>query len=936
MDVTRKRDSRHISNASSGKRQKLRDLSSELDGELPTRLRPVASDTPPSATVPATLEGSESRIVVRRTFDVGLPVVFGQTSFPSQHRKQQSEKTFTALQRLGEVLNPETTTTLQAYEVEEPDSPPRSVTRQKRLIEPTPGDSTSTWNFVPSWEALCIGARILKQALVLPFAFARFLVDVAPETRSQARLIEATRREQERLLLDQWNTERSQERQPSSSPLSSPPSSPLSPSPPPDFAAMSTTGASGLGGGIGPSGSGGGAGPSRRPSLHPPDPNAGLLSQFQQMIDASMAKLKLELGRKPDDPATRDDALRAELENMQAKKDAIDRGFSKLLAGSRNSCYSTSGTPNAPENLNRALYLRRLPRPLHQITKTLQCLLQGSSSSAAPSGSGRTSGGAGSSDTGNTPANDSNATLLAQIKQLIRLELQRENRADDPEVRDRALRAELHNMDVKRAAIDEERNQIRSGGWTGPTTPLSPTSIYVAPVAMTAGSGPAKPRFNPSDLPSILFGDDLEEWISQIDHIVTSFGELAVCPHILHRCFAVGDPMRDWYLTKPSEVHLFVTTGEGCWDRFKTLLRARFKPDLGVMQFEADSYRKPHGDSWAAFGIRKYRLLKRAYEGSEEANIILKMKAVMDTEVVRFCKEKSSIDGFISELMDYDRTSPAVTRSPGRIFSPETTGRFLGNQFGNPETGPSASRPSKDKGKAIDRTGQDRKSTIQNRLNPENGRMVRSYLNYQGKPVFIKHACSVCEKNGKPNQMHFSFECNYNTKPRTHIGDVEDPGDKLEVQLYRNRATDPQHETPRQIPDKYGPDGKKSRMKEEEEETHPTPVAGSSCRDPASSLARGLTRGSQPDATSRIEADITQTVPARLNSHDASHTINPRRDPEKFGPNVKKSRMKTTNKILQSPIDLEGLRRTEDEFSRDTWWIGGEGKQSGTRLEVEA
>ncbi|KAA8900224.1 hypothetical protein FN846DRAFT_989132 [Sphaerosporella brunnea] len=379
MDVTRKRDSRHISNASSSyKRRKLRDLSSELDGEYwqrathrrrpPSRLRRVAPNTPPTATVPATSEESESRIVVRRTFDVGLPIVFGQTSFPSP----KSEATFTALQRLGEVLNPETTT-LQAYEVEEPDSPPRSLTRQKRLIELTPGDSTSTWNFVPSWEAFCIGARILKQALVFPLAVARFLVDVAPETRSQARLIEAARREQEQLLLDQWNTERSQERHPSSSPLSSPPSSP------------------------------------------PPSDNED-----------------------PMGPAA------------------------------------------------------------------------GPSGSAAPSGSGRTSGGTGSSSTGNTSSNDSNAGLLAQIQQLIRLELSRDSRADDPVVRDRALRAERHNLEVKLAAIDEERNLIQSGEWTGPTTPLSPTSIYVAPVATAAG-GPAKPRFNPSDLPQILFGDDLEE-----------------------------------------------------------------------------------------------------------------------------------------------------------------------------------------------------------------------------------------------------------------------------------------------------------------------------------------------------------------------------------------------------------------------------------------
>ncbi|KAA8912570.1 hypothetical protein FN846DRAFT_994071 [Sphaerosporella brunnea] len=684
MDVTCKRDSRHISNASSSdKRRKIRDLSSELDGEYwqrathrrrpPTRLHRVAPGTPPTATVPAISEESQSRItklnqlVVRRTFDVGLPVVFGQTSFPSPHRKQQSEETFAALQRLGEVLNPETTT-LQAYEVEEPDSPPRSLTRKQPLIAPTPGDSTSTWNFVPSWEALCIGARILKQALAFPFAVARFLVDVAPETRSQARLIEAARRKQEQLLLDQWNTERSQERQPSSSPLSSPPSS------------------------------------------LPPSDNE----------DSTM-------------PAA------------------------------------------------------------------------GSSGSAAPAGSGRTSGGAGPLGTGNTASDDPNTALLAQIQELIRLELSRENRADDPDARGQALRAERQNMEAKMAAIDREYDLIQAGQWTGPTTPLSPTSIYIA--APVGGGEPVKPRFNPGDLPQILFGEDLEEWISHMDHIVTSFGELVVCPHVLHRCFANGDPMRDWYLTQPSAVHLFVTTGDGCWDRFKTLLRTRFKPDLGVMQYEADSYRRQPGESWAAFGIRKYRLLKRAYDGADEANIILKIKAVMETEVVRFCKEKTNIDGFIGELMDYDRTSPPGTRSPRWIFAPESfvpreyqprpDHRVPSQQSGIPNVGPTAARYQKDKGKAVDRSGmdrgsrdrggQDRKVTIQNRMNPETGKMARSYLNFQGKPVFIKRPCNICEKNGAPNQMYFSFECSRSapTQPRTYAMDGTEVFDELVDGLHR-------------------------------------------------------------------------------------------------------------------------------------------------------
>jgi hypothetical protein len=207
--------------------------------------------------------------------------------------------------------------------------------------------------------------------------------------------------------------------------------------------------------------------------------------------------------------------------------------------------------------------------------------------SSGPSGQSGNSGGAGPPWGNNpAPANDPNATLLAQIQQLfesnmaaLRLELGRENRPNDTDA----------------PAVEAERNLIQAGQWNGPTTPLSPTSIYVAPapVSVSTGGGPAKPRFNPGDLPPILFGQDLEEWISHMDHMVSSFGELVVCPHILHRCFATGDPMRDWYLTKPSEVHTFVTTGDGCWNRFKTLMKKRFSVDVGLRQRAAGRPQEP-------------------------------------------------------------------------------------------------------------------------------------------------------------------------------------------------------------------------------------------------------------------------------------------------------------------------------------------------------
>ncbi|KAA8895060.1 hypothetical protein FN846DRAFT_894496 [Sphaerosporella brunnea] len=629
MDVSRKRDTKQQSNVPAGKRRKLNNnngLSSGLDGgywqRAPTR-RSTSARYSHSARDPApTAVPEEKQLAIRQQFDVGLPVVFGQTSFASPPR-------------------------VLPYEIEEPESPPKyqsphrflgsafdgapELSPKRRLLNPAsdgalkPQRNGYNWNFTPSWEAVKIGARIFARTLTFPLAVARYLVDVAPETRRQARLIEAAHREQEQLLLEQWYIEH--ERNCRSSSERSP--SPVSPS----------------------------------------------LSSDNE-TDDNLATMPAAAG---------------------SSGSAAQAGLGGLAGGLSG---RTSG---------------------------------GISGGTRSSGSGGTTGGTRPSRSGSTNQNDPNAALLGQIQQLIesnmtalRLELSRESRQNDPEARDQALRAEKNNLQAKINAIEEERNLILSGQWTGPTTSLSPTSIYVASspgtMAAATAAGPAKPRFNPGDLPQILFGEDLEEWLSHMDHVVTSFGELLVCPHVLHRCFVKGDPMSDWYLTQPSAVHTFVTTGDGCWDRFKTILRNRFKPDLGVMQYEADIYRRQAGETWAAFGIRKYRLLKRAYDGSDDANIILKIKAVMNTEVVRFCKEKSNIDNFIGELMDYDRTSPPTTRSPGRIFAPEnfapmeyqprTVNRFPGQQSAGPSSdpnfGPITPRYQKDKGKAVDRSGMDR------------------------------------------------------------------------------------------------------------------------------------------------------------------------------------------------------------------------------------
>jgi hypothetical protein len=273
-----------------------------------------------------------------------------------------------------------------------------------------------------------------------------------------------------------------------------------------------------------------------------------------------------------------------------------------------------------------------------------------SDSTMASAGSGGAGGRGGSGGAGNPntntpiPPEDGESAVLRRMQEMldaqlarIRAEFAQANNPLDPVARDNALATERRNLEAKMAALDAERGLIQQGRWEGPTTPLAPTSIYVAPASVSTNPPrQAQPRFNPNDLPQILFGEDVEEWLSIMDHVVSSFGELIVCPHILPRCFVQGDPIRDWYLTKPAATHTYVTTGDGCWERFKRVFRSRFKPDVGTLQFEADGYRKAPGETWAAFGIKKLRLLQRAYAGAEDANIILKIKSTMDTEVQRF------------------------------------------------------------------------------------------------------------------------------------------------------------------------------------------------------------------------------------------------------------------------------------------------------------
>jgi hypothetical protein len=117
------------------------------------------------------------------------------------------------------------------------------------------------------------------------------------------------------------------------------------------------------------------------------------------------------------------------------------------------------------------------------------------------------------------PTNDGNQLLLQQFQAMIeaqmaalRLELGTK-KPDDQDAEDRPCGRETESTG-QNGAIDAESEMIQKGQWTGPVAPLSPTSIYIAPMPAIAQPSPQKapqPRFNPNGLPQLRFGEDLEE-----------------------------------------------------------------------------------------------------------------------------------------------------------------------------------------------------------------------------------------------------------------------------------------------------------------------------------------------------------------------------------------------------------------------------------------
>jgi hypothetical protein len=240
-----------------------------------------------------------------------------------------------------------------------------------------------------------------------------------------------------------------------------------------------------------------------------------------------------------------------------------------------------------------------------------------------------------------------------------------------------------------------------------------------------------------------------------------------------------------------------VTTGSGCWGRFKAFFEKRFSVDVGLRQIEAeDRARYPH-ESYADFAIQKIFLIRRAFEHLAPSGIIAMVKRKLDGDATLFCRERKDINEFITELMEFDnlRAMQATRQPPARgaqrgqaqAYIPQSTGsRGYRQQAQYPQPAQYSQpiqysqRPVAEQATGGTAFADPRLPTVQLRKHPQSGVDTLSYLDRFGKAVYIQRPCGHCATAGKPNSWHFEFSCpNKPAAPkraRTYAGATDLPG----------------------------------------------------------------------------------------------------------------------------------------------------------------
>jgi hypothetical protein len=143
-------------------------------------------------------------------------------------------------------------------------------------------------------------------------------------------------------------------------------------------------------------------------------------------------------------------------------------------------------------------------------------------------------------------------------------------------------------------------------------------------------------------------------WLLDMDQIVQKHGEEIVCPEIFGHCFQPGDAIKLWFMGLEPGIREHYTNGSGCWKRFRSAMERRFTADIATRQLAAEDRSRLPSETYAEFAIKKMALIKTWFAYLAEGAIIAMVKRKLDLDVAQFCREETTVDAFVSELIAYD------------------------------------------------------------------------------------------------------------------------------------------------------------------------------------------------------------------------------------------------------------------------------------------
>ena len=112
-------------------------------------------------------------------------------------------------------------------------------------------------------------------------------------------------------------------------------------------------------------------------------------------------------------------------------------------------------------------------------------------------------------------------------------------------------------LQAKRQLIDDELNAISNKTWKAPFEDNNTRNLLSRPPIPQEKK---KVRFEPKMPPKFNPEDDLEQWLTEVQLDVESFGEELLCPLIWKYCFPQDSSVRTWYSLLGGRTQAMMTT----------------------------------------------------------------------------------------------------------------------------------------------------------------------------------------------------------------------------------------------------------------------------------------------------------------------------------------------------------------------------------------